>query len=172
MIAKNRINIPEAPDAVVCANDAMAVGVVEYFKMIGISVPKDVLLTGFDNSEIAKYSSPSITSIDKNPHELGYQAIQEVLGVLDGKEPRQVKIETQPVGRESCGCGTADDIDINRLKYKYMQKDIYSHHLSQMINANLTQFSGLQTPEEVLPIIKESIPRISLKAFYLCFQNF
>ncbi|MBQ8519525.1 MAG: GGDEF domain-containing protein [Agathobacter sp.] len=156
------------PEAIACANDAMAVGVMEYFKMIGISVPKDVLLTGFDNSESAMYSNPSITSIDKNPHELGYRAIYEMLDILDGKESECIKVSTEPSGRESCGCGTADDIDINRLKYKYIQKDIYSNHLSEMINANLAQFSGLQSPEEVIPIVKQAIHRISLKAFYLC----
>lgn len=156
------------PDAIACANDSMAVGVMEYFKMIGITVPKDVLLTGFDNSETAMYSNPSITSIDKNPHELGYRAIYEILDILNGKEPQCLKIETRPAGRESCGCGTADDVDIDRLKYRYIQKDVYTNHLSEMINANLAQFSGLQSPEEVIPILEQTIHRISLKAFYLC----
>lgn len=156
------------PEAIACANDAMAVGIMEFFKLIGIFVPKDVLLTGFDNSESAMYSNPSITSIDKNPHELGHRAICEMLDIIDGKEPECIKVATNTSGRESCGCGTADDVDIARLKYKYIQKDIYTNHLSEMINANLAQFSGLQSPEEVIPIVERSINRISLKAFYLC----
>jgi len=156
------------PEAIACANDAMAVGVMEYFKIIGIIVPRDVLLTGFDNSESAMYSSPSITSIDKNPHELGYRAICEMLDIIEGKEPEYIKVEAIPIGRESCGCGTTSDVDIARLKYKYIQKDIYTNHLSEMINANLAQFSGLQSPGEVIPIVERSIHRISLKAFYLC----
>ncbi len=167
--AAMRVNMIEMkPDAIVCANDAMAVGVMEYFKMIGITVPKDVLLTGFDNSETAMYSNPSITSIDKNPHELGYRAVYEILDILGGKEPQYIKVSAEPIGRESCGCGTSDDVDINRLKYKYIQKDIYGNHLSEMINANLAQFSGLQSPEEVIPVLEKTVHRISLKAFYLC----
>jgi len=156
------------PDAIACANDAMAVGVLEYFKMVGISIPRDVLLTGFDNSETAMYSNPSITSIDKNPHELGYQAIYEILGVLEGKEPETIKILTEPAERETCGCGTADDVDVSRLKYKYIQKDVFINHLSEMINANLAQFSGLQSPEEVVSVVETTIRRISIKNFYLC----
>ena len=156
------------PEAIACANDAMAVGIMEFFKLIGIFVPKDVLLTGFDNSESAMYSNPSITSIDKNPHELGHRAICEMLDIIDGKEPECIKVATHTSGRESCGCGTADDVDIALLKYKYIQKDIYTNHLSEMINANLAQFSGLQSPEEVIPIVERSINRISLKSFYLC----
>lgn len=156
------------PDAFACGSDTMAVGVIEYFKMVGISVPDDVLVVGFDNSETGMYSMPSITSIDKNPYELGYRAIHEILDVLDGKEPESIKISSEPAGRESCGCGSAADIDINRLKYRYIQKDIYTTHLTEMINANLAQFSGLQSPDELIPIVQNTIHRISLKSFYLC----
>jgi len=156
------------PEAIVCANDSMAVGAVEYFKMVGISVPKDVLVTGFDNSESSMYSTPSITSIDKNPYALGYRAIYEILDIMDGKEPECIKVASEPQCRESCGCGTAADIDIDRLKYRYMQKDIYINHLSELINANLIQFSTLQSPEEVVNVVKGTISRIDLKAFYLC----
>ena len=156
------------PDAIACANDSMAVGVLEYFKRLGVSIPQDVLLTGYDNSETAMYSSPSITSVDKNPHEMGYRAIYEILDIIEGKEPRQYKIDAHSEQRESCGCGSADDIDIPRLKYKYIQKEVYSNHLSELINANLAQFSGLQSPDEIVPVLKETIHRIDLKVFYLC----
>ena len=155
-------------DAIVCANDAMALGVMEYFKMVGVSVPQDVLVTGFDNSESAMYSTPSITSIDKNPYELGYKAIYEILAIINGKEPEHINVTSEPACRESCGCGTEADLDIGRLKYHYMQKDIYINHLSELINANLIQFSSVQSPEEVVEVVRETIARIDLKAFYLC----
>ncbi len=155
-------------DAIACANDSMALGAVEYFKMAGVSVPKDVLVTGFDNSESAMYSTPSITSIDKNPYDLGHKAIYEILDIIAGKEPECIKVSTEPACRESCGCGTAADVDTDRLKYRYMQKEIYINHLSELINANLIQFSTAQSPEEVVDVVKQTISRIDLKAFYLC----
>lgn len=156
------------PDAIACANDSMALGVVEYYKMVGVSVPGDVLVTGFDNSESAMYSTPSITSVDKNPYELGYKSIYEILDVIGGKESECIKVATEPSCRETCGCGTAADVDIARLKYRYMQKEIYVNHLSELINANLIQFSTAQNPEEVVGVVRSTIERIDLKAFYLC----
>ena len=156
------------PDAIACANDSMALGVAEYFKMVGVSVPKDVLLTGFDNSDTAMYATPSITSIDKNPYDLGYKSIYELLDVIEGKEPENIKVDTEPVCRESCGCESESDIDIARLKYKYMQKDIYINHLSELINANLIQFSVAQSPDEIVEIVRNTIEKIDLKTFYLC----
>lgn len=161
-------NLGYKPDAIACATDSMAIGVIEYFKMVGVRVPDEVRVVGFDNSETAMYSNPSITSIDKNPHELGYQALYEMLKVIDGKAPETIQIDTEPIGRESCGCGSAADIDVNRLRYKYIQKDIYTNHLAEMINGNLEEFSGAQSPDEIIPILQKSIHRVDLKAFYLC----
>lgn len=155
-------------DAIVCANDNMAIGVLEYFKQVGIRIPEDVALVGFDNSEKAMYSSPTITSIDKNPHELGYRSIHEMLGIIDGAEPKNIKISAAPVCRASCGCSSLHDVDVERLKYKYIQMDIYTQHLSDMINTNLEEFSGVQMPEEVVTVLQKSIYRVNLKNFYLC----
>ncbi len=155
-------------DAIVCANDNMAVGVLEYFKMVGVKVPEDIRLTGFDNSETATYSNPAITSIDKNPHQLGYASIKQMLRILDGEEPSNMLVHPKVSCRESCGCGASYQIDVESLKYKYMQLDIYTNHLAEMINGNLSEFSSLQTPEEVVTVIANTIPRISLKNFYLC----
>lgn len=156
------------PEAIACATDSMAVGVLEYFKRVGIKVPEDVLLVGFDNSETAMYNSPTISSIDRNPHELGYRAVHELLDILDGKDPERIRVSVEPSCRASCGCLSAQDVDVELLKYKYIQKDVYTNHLSEMINANLAEFSSLQNPEEVIPILEKTIHRISLKNFYLC----
>lgn len=156
------------PEAIICASDNMAVGVSEYYKAVGISVPEQVRLVGFDNGETATYSNPSITSIDKNPYELGYRAVYGILEVINGKTLADDMIESEPVCRQSCGCGEKERFDVERLKYKFIQQDIYTGHLSEMINGTLAEFSGLQKPEDVIPILKKSIYRISLKNFYLC----
>lgn len=156
------------PQAIACANDAMAVGILEYFKMKNIRVPEDVLLVGFDNSETAKYSTPSISSIDKNPYELGKRAVYEILEVMEGKDVEKVQVTSSPLKRTSCGCANCENLDVDRLKYKYVQQDIYTSHMTEMVNGTLTELSGAQKPEEVLPVLKKSIHRTGLKEFYLC----
>lgn len=155
-------------DAIICANDNMAVGVLEYFKMAGVRVPEEIRITGFDNIETACYSEPAITSIDRNPYELGYTSIQQILGILDGGKAESIRISPKVSCRESCGCGDSYQLDVEKLKYKYTQLEIYTNHLAEMINGNLSQFSSAQTPEEVASIVGETIHRIGLKNFYLC----
>lgn len=156
------------PQAIVCANDSMAIGVLEYYKRKGVRVPEDVMLAGFDNGETAKYSSPSITSIDKNPYELGRTAIYEILKTIDGKKPEVIRVSTEPHKRATCGCKGCDEVDVARLKYKYIQQNIYTAHMTEMVNGTLAELSGAQKPEDVIPVLKKSIHRTDLREFYLC----
>ena len=156
------------PQAIACANDSMAIGALEYLKMQGVRVPEEVLITGFDNSETAKYSSPAISSIDKNPYELGKQAVYEIAAIMDGKKPEVINIKSNPCCRSSCGCGDCEDLNVEQLKYKYIQQDVYASHMTELINGTLAELSGAQKPEDVIPILKKSIHRTGLKEFYLC----
>ena len=167
-IARQIHNQDMHPEVIISANDNMAIGILEYFKMAGIRVPEDIKLVGFDNSENAMYSSPTITSIDKNPYELGRCAIGEIFRIIDGGEPKITTVSSAPVCRASCGCSSLYDVDVELLKHKYIQQDIYTMHLSDMINSNLEEFSGVQAPEEVVSVLQKCIHRISLKNFYLC----
>lgn len=155
-------------DAIISANDNMTIGLVQFFKSMGIKIPEDIKIASFDNTDNSKYSNPPVTSIDKNPHTVGYQAIKEILSILDGNEPKNHKVPVTVARRDSCGCKNCYTPDVEELKHKYMQLDIYSEQLAEMINDNLSDFSGLQSPEEVIPILSNSIQRITLKKFYLC----
>lgn len=156
------------PQAIVCANDMMAIGVLEYFKKKGVRVPEDILLAGFDNSESAQYSTPVLSSVDKNPYELGKRAICEILTAIEGKEQEEVFIESRLHNRATCGCKDCNKIDVGLLKYKYMQQNIYASHMSELINGTMADFSGAHKPEDVLPVLEKSIHRTGLKEFYLC----
>ena len=50
------------PEAVVCATDTIAIGLIKRFSELGLNVPKDILVTGFDDIEAAGYFMPPITS--------------------------------------------------------------------------------------------------------------
>lgn len=167
-VAKEIYTSGMKPDAIICANDSMAIGVLQYCKEAGIQVPQDVRLTGFDNIESAAYGNPSITTVDKNPYELGHRAVYEMLAMLDGKSPVCDTVSANPVYRVSCGCKQQDDTDVELLKYRYVEQVFYARQLSILINSTLAEFSGLQKPEDIIPILKKSVQETGLKSFYLC----
>ncbi len=74
------------PTAVVAVNDLTAVGVVKGLLNSGYRVPQDISVTGFDNTRLAEYSNPSITTVDVHRETLGHvaaEALHELCGTDD-----------------------------------------------------------------------------------------
>jgi len=67
------------PDAVFCANDGIAVGVMEVLAEAGYSVPGDVSVAGFDDSLVARTASPQLTTVRQPLRAMGRQAVESLL---------------------------------------------------------------------------------------------
>jgi serine phosphatase RsbU (regulator of sigma subunit)/DNA-binding LacI/PurR family transcriptional regulator len=94
-----------ACDAIVAANDWMALGALEVLQARGIRVPEEVSVVGFDDIDRAKFNSPPLTTIRQLPHLLAAEAVGVVAGLLQEKRAeRQVAVPTAPQIRRSCGC--------------------------------------------------------------------
>ena len=66
-------------DAVVAANDAMAIDAVRELRRLEVRVPTDVAVSGFDDAPQARHSSPPLTTVRQPLHELGQRAVETVL---------------------------------------------------------------------------------------------
>lgn len=75
--------LPKPPQAVVCYNDMMAMGVVRGLHDAHLRVPEDVSVTGFDNIVFSAYTHPPLTTIDQPKRTIGAQAAELVLGLLN-----------------------------------------------------------------------------------------
>ena len=101
------------PDAIVCANDQSAIGVLHALAQHGIAVPGDVAVTGFDDIPVARHLRPQLTSVRQSIQDMGATAF-ETLYAMIGREPGQdgdargldIALPTRLVRRESCGCGS------------------------------------------------------------------
>jgi len=67
------------PDAIVCVNDLVAVGVLDTLRQGGVTVPEDVLVTGFDDTVLAAAAWPPLTSVRQPLEEIGREAVRIVL---------------------------------------------------------------------------------------------
>lgn len=99
-------------EAVVAANDAMALGALTVLQERGIRVPYDVAIAGFDDVESACYSTPPLTTVRQPLYDMGRQAAELLLRQLRGEEiPLQNVLPTELVVRQSCGCFSATTIE-------------------------------------------------------------
>lgn len=92
-------------DALVAANDAMAIAAMDYFAEIGIDVPEDVKVVGFDDSISSRLVHPRLSTISQNVYGQGYRAAEIANNILDGKFVEKNEItELRAIYRQSCGC--------------------------------------------------------------------
>jgi LacI family transcriptional regulator len=96
----------DLPDAVVCANDQMAIGVLQTLARGGIRVPEQLAVTGFDDIFPGSLFEPSLTTVHQPMRLLGERACARLLERIARPElPTQVELlPTELVLRRSCGC--------------------------------------------------------------------
>lgn len=100
-----------APDAILAANDAMALGAMSALRRRGIRVPEDVSVIGFDDAVNATCSIPPLTSVAQPVRDLGQKAAQMILAQIEGElESEHVEFETSLVVRKSCGAGCEEPL--------------------------------------------------------------
>ena len=94
----------ELLDAVVAANDRMALGVLEELSRRGIEVPDQVLVTGFDDIPSARLAQPPLTTVVQPIEELGRRGAELLLAVIQGRPVSEQLLPTKLKLRRSCGC--------------------------------------------------------------------
>jgi LacI family transcriptional regulator, galactose operon repressor len=94
------------PQAIACANDQTALGVVYALVRHGIDVPGGVAVTGFDDIPVARHLHPQLTTVRQPITDLGAIAFETLYSMInDAGRPRDdVTLPTRLVRRESCGC--------------------------------------------------------------------
>jgi LacI family transcriptional regulator len=104
-------NRAELPDAVVCANDQMAIGILQALSRGGVRVPEQLSVVGFDDIFPGSLFDPSLTTVHQPMRLLGERACNRLLDRIFRPDlPTQVELlPTELVLRKSCGCppGTA-----------------------------------------------------------------
>jgi LacI family transcriptional regulator len=96
----------ELPDAIVSANDQMAIGVVKALARAGIRVPEDVAVVGFDDIFPGSLCDPPLTTVHQPMRLLGERACARLLDRIadPGLRPGTELLPTELVLRASCGC--------------------------------------------------------------------
>lgn len=103
------LSLDPRPTALFASNDAMALGALRGLHEAGLNVPKDMALMGFDNIPTGDYVTPSLSTLNAPTQELGRQAMDHLLALLQGESvPSHKTLETQLVARESCGCSSLE----------------------------------------------------------------
>lgn len=80
-----------APTAVMCGNDVLAVGAMTQARAMGLDVPGDVSITGFDDIELAQVASPGLTTVHVPHQEMGRSAARMLTLMVENGEPGEAR---------------------------------------------------------------------------------
>ena len=87
--------------AILCASDLLALGALRRFHEVGVSVPRDLSVAGFDDISVAALTAPSLSTVRVSPRDLGRRGFEWAGATLAGKAPDPVLMPTTVVMRDS-----------------------------------------------------------------------
>jgi LacI family transcriptional regulator len=102
--ARELLGSPKRPTAIFCGNDLMAIGALEAASELGLRVPEDVSIMGYDDQDLARYTHPPLSTLELPNYEMGQRAAEALLDItVHGKaiRPMTFKIDGPLVKRGS-----------------------------------------------------------------------
>ncbi|OLO28647.1 LacI family transcriptional regulator [Alkalihalophilus pseudofirmus] len=102
---KKALTSKEPPDAIFSTNNMMTLEILEGIKELGMSVPQDVSLIGYDETVWSKHLAPPLTTVNQPSYEMGKLAAEKLINLLNTKqkaEPKVTQLQPNLIIRESC----------------------------------------------------------------------
>ncbi|MGN1340066.1 MAG: diguanylate cyclase domain-containing protein [Oscillospiraceae bacterium] len=133
------ISAGELPQAIVCANDSMAIAVIDTLKMHGYRVPEDVAVTGYDGIEEIYFSDPAITTVLNSRKSFCKTLVECLPQVINGRTGTEY-VPTTLLTNHSCGCCGRSEVnpaqyilDKNNNFFRYQDENIVLAEVSAKI---------------------------------------
>lgn len=142
-------------DAILCANDLMALGVQQHFMSIGVKVPEELKIIGFDDSTYAAQSRPRLSTMSQNIFEQGRLGAELAYKKLNGQEiPVANYIPVIPLYKQSCGCiplNNNDDVYCN-AQDKIVHADAFTNGIQKMTGQYFNNLSSIESLYRLLDL--------------------
>lgn len=138
-------------DAIMFANDLMALGAYKVFDKRGIVAGKDILVAGFDDDNFSASMTPPLTTVEASSADLTYKAMLDAPDYISGNATGNISVDTFLVQRNSCGCA---GLDVDGLKERFNIADIDSEKSECVASLKKYLFGVFTDDEQTLKIKK------------------
>lgn len=156
------------PEAIVCANDVMAIIVCDLLMSKGYRVPEDVMITGYDYSVEGQRHSPKMTSIRINFQELGRTVCQALIDEINsGNVQADISLPDEVILNESCGYKANDQL-IDTQSIFYAAAETIQHkmiHQMILLEKNIMESESFADWTES---VKSFVTQMEITEVYCC----
>lgn len=167
--SKHFMSLKKRPQAIVCANDYMALSLCKELTLQGYSVPQDIAISGFDDVRDAHANVPPLTTCYVSVSDMAKKAMETIDTLLNGKEaPACTFVPTKIIIRNSCGCesSTMKDLSLSRMyEVELMEQLINQNAHNTFVSIALENMTSAEDIGDYLRL--EDVPGIA-RDFYLC----
>ena len=164
------------PDAIICANDIMALAVCTELEKRGVDVPSRVKVTGFDNIENGTIFFPALTTVKQDFETVAHKACEIIYGKpYSKKKPPRIVVPTVSVIAESCGCENIEYGKLRRLYCKHSfqrtQDDNLVEQNERVMRERIADVSDYEDMKEKLQHHYLNNHQYEGSAFYMVFNG-
>lgn len=160
------------PEAIICANDKMALAVIDELYERGLEVPADIIVTGFDNLEEGAVNSPSLTTVDVGFIGMAHKAVDLIDKHQNDCATENVFVKTHIVERNSCGCADGAQYEKNFRRCVIHKNMIKKENLEMQFSFMTVDFSNMDRLEKLHEVVDRYIYNIEgFKNYYLCLRD-
>ncbi len=170
-------------DCLVCATDEIAFGAIDYFTRLGVRIPEDLIVTGFDDTKRCSQNLLSLTTVNQNTSEQGYLAAKTAYEKYLGKiHPSVIEVQVIPKYRKSCGCLKHNDYVHNAMDvdYNYIPEEKFESSSSirdyfnfqdglTKIQYFLDDLQNSVSLKSLIEKLEKGAVEIDIKQFAICF---
>lgn len=120
------------PDAIVCANDLIALGVLKAAAERNIKIPEQLKIAGYDGNYFARNVIPAISTVNDNAFKIGTESAKRVLTGFT--EVQDFRIKSMPIYQGSCGCESKIITDQKLFSLKFLSEISQSENFAAQLN--------------------------------------
>lgn len=162
----------DKPDAIVCANDTMALFCIDKLKQLGYRVPEDIIVTGFDGTKDCDECTPTLTSIRPAYFDAGQKAVEVIMSMWEGAVPPEVTyVNSELLLNESCGCAEKKaKPELTYYDRRYGTRDRYGEFSAHIREMNI-KFSNAKTSSELYEETTKGAEFFRFNKMFICIRS-
>lgn len=164
------MELPERPEAVICANDYMAIALSNELISKGLLIPDDIAVTGFDDIWEASITMPPITTVSVPVEEMTRTAVKLIEKMWEGEEIERVNyLPAEMIQRNSCGCKTfsMQNMLVKRVRQdKEHNRILERMQINTYISIDLSDMENLDDIEKKIRLYDN--PDNHVRSLFIC----
>lgn len=144
----------ELPEAIICANDIMAVTTSTFLQKKGFKIPDDCIVTGFDGIEQSRYHLPKLTTCRQDYDKMGRLIVEKILALENGETAEgSYRVGFKIKYSQSCGCKKVIDINVNLAIQTLIDRMRLSNERNSMMCSMQSEISKMSDIRELPQIL-------------------